>query len=151
MGGNPKYEKAYDLPYPEAVEYPYERMSMAERAAQFSPFRALTGYEDAVEEAARLTDAKIELEDSAADLLNAKMQILQDHIGEQPEIQVTYFVPDQRKAGGRYVTVSGRAERINSYERTLRFADKRAIPMDDILAMDGAVFGASDRSETEWD
>lgn len=146
-----KYAKEYDLPYPEGVEYPYKRMSMIDRAAQFASFKALTGYEDAVDEAARLTDAKIELDERTIDLLNAKVQILQDHIAEEPEITVTYFLPDEKKAGGKYVTVSGKVKRIDDYERRIQFTDKKVIRMEDILSMDGEVFSVLNQSEMEWD
>ncbi len=151
MGDNPKYEKEYDLPYPEAAEYPYKRMSMAERAAQFSAFKALTGYGDAVEEAARRTDSRIGLDDRAAGLLNMKMQILREHIGEEPEITVVCFVPDGKKAGGKYDAVSGRVKRIDGYKRILRFSDDRVVPLDDILTMEGEVFGILSQNEAEWD
>ena len=141
MGDNPKYAKEYDLPYPEGVEYPYKRMSMLDRAAQFASFKALSGYEDAVDEAARLTDAKIELDEATIDLLNAKIQILQDHIAEEPEIAVTYFLPDKKKAGGKYVTTSGKVKRIDDYERRIQFTDRKTVSMDDILTIDGEVFG----------
>lgn len=151
MGDNPKYAKEYDLPYPEGVEYPYQRMPMIDRAAQFASFKALTGYEDAVDEAGRLTCAKIELDESMTDLLNAKTQILQDHIADEPEITVTYFLPDKKKAGGKYVTASGKVKRIDDYERRIQFTDKKTIPMDDILSMDGEVFGVLNQSKMDWD
>lgn len=141
MGDNPKYAKEYNLPYPEGVKYPYKRMSMLDRAAQFASFKALSGYEDAVDEAARLTDSKIELDEATIDLLNAKIQILQDHIAEEPEITVTYFLPDKKKAGGKYVTTSGKVKRIDDYERRIQFTDRKTVSMDDILALDGEVFG----------
>lgn len=140
MRDNPKYAKEYDLPYPEGVDYPYKRMSMLDRAAQFASFKALSGYEDAVNEAARLTDAKIELDEATIDLLNAKIQILQDHIAEEPEITVTYFLPDKKKAGGKYITTSGKLKRIDDYERVIQFTDRKSIPMDDILKLDGTIF-----------
>lgn len=147
MGDDPKYANEYDLPYPDAIEYPYERMPMADRAAQFAPFKALTGYEDAVDETARLTDARIELDDGAIDLLNAMMEILREHIGDQPEITVTYFVPDAKKAGGKYTAYTGRVRRIDDYARKLCFADKTAISMDDVLSMDGDIFDVLTRGE----
>lgn len=150
MGDEQRYGGLYDLPYPEAVEYPCKRMPMADRAAQFASFKALTGYEDAIGEAARLTDARLEPDDGTAGLLNAKMQLLHDHIRERPQIQVTYFVPDAKKAGGRYLTVSGRAKRIDDFARAVLLTDGRAIPMDDILAMDGSVFDALLQSGPEW-
>ena len=141
MGYNPKYAKEYDLPYPEGVKYPYERMPMQGRAAQFASFKALSGYEDAVDEAARLTDGKIELDEAAIDLLNAKIQILQDHIAEEPEIAVTYFMPDKMKAGGKYITIIGNVKRIDDFEHVIHFTDRKSVPMDDILTLDGEVFG----------
>ncbi len=142
MPDDPKYANEYELPYPDGVEYPYPRMPMRDRAAQFAAFKALTGYEDAVDEAARLTDAKIELDEGALDLLNAKMQILQEQLAAQPEVTVTYFLPDEKKAGGRYVAFTGRLLRIDDVARRLVFEGKKAIPTDDILALDGAVFAA---------
>lgn len=118
MGDNPKYAKEYDLPYPEAVD-----------------------------EAARLTDAKIDLDESSLDLLNAKLQILWEHIEEEPEITVTYFVPDKAKTGGKYVTVSGKVRRIDDYERLIRFTDRTSVLMDDILSMAGEVFAVLMRRE----
>lgn len=140
MGNNPKYEGLYDLPYPEGVPYPYERMPAADRAAQFAPFKALSGYEDAVEEERRLTETRMEPDDGELNLLNAKMQVLQDLIGAEPEITVTWFVPDEKKAGGRYRTVTGRVKRIDRYERVLQFTDGVTVPLDGILAMEGEAF-----------
>lgn len=149
MGDNPKYAKEYDLPYPEGVKYPYKRMSVSDRAAQFASFKALSGYEDAVDEAARLTDAKIELDEATIDLLNAKIQILQDYIAEEPEITITYFLPDKKKDGGKYVTTSGKVKRIDDFERRIQFADRRSVLMDDILSMDGDVFAILNHNMTE--
>ncbi len=149
MGDNPKYAREYDFPYPEGVEYPYQRMSMLDRAAQFASFKALSGYEDAVDEAARLTDAKTELDEATIDLLNAKIQILQDHIAEEPEITVTYFLLDKKKAGGKYITTSGKVKRIDDYERVIQFTDRKSVPMDDILTIDGEIFGILNQSGTD--
>lgn len=102
---------------------------------------------EAVDEAARLTDAKIDLDESSLDLLNAKLQILQEHIEEEPEITVTYFVPDKAKTGGKYVTVSGKVRRIDDYERLIRFTDRTSVLMDDILSMEGEVFAVLMRRE----
>lgn len=102
---------------------------------------------EAVDEAARLTDAKIDLDESSLDLLNAKLQILWEHIEEEPEITVTYFVPDKAKTGGKYVTVSGKVRRIDDYERLIRFTDRTSVLMDDILSMEGEVFAVLMRRE----
>ena len=141
------YADILDLPHHQSKRHPH--MSNQERAAQFSAFAALTGYEDAVDEAARLTDAKIEPDESGIDLLNAEMQILQDHIAETPEITVTYFLPDEKKAGGRYVALSGRVSRIDDCRRVLRFTDGKTVPMDDIFSMDGEIFDALFQSGAE--
>lgn len=112
---------------------------MLDRAAQFASFKALSGYEYAVDETARLTDAKIELDETTIDLLNAKIQILQDHIAEEPEIIVTYFLPDKKKSGGKYVTTSGKVKRIDDYERRIQLTDRKSVSMDDILSLDGEI------------
>ena len=83
------------------------QMSMSDRAAQFAPFAALTGYDDAVKEAGRLTDDKIELEESSLNELNVKIQLLRENLADGPEITFTYFKPDERKAGGAYLTKTG--------------------------------------------
>ncbi|WP_455527358.1 hypothetical protein [Huintestinicola sp.] len=110
-------------------------MPVSDRAAQFAPFAALTGYDEAVAETARLTDSKIELgEDRAADI-NDKLCMLRDRLYERPEAEVTYFVPDGRKSGGSYVTLTGNAKRIDEYARTVIFTDGAVIPIDDIFSV----------------
>ena len=133
-----RYDDMIDLPHHVSAKRP--QMSRQDRAAQFSAFKALTGYEDAVTEAARLTDERIELDDASLSVLNAKIQILQDEIKTCPEISVTYFVPDKKKAGGEYVIVTGSVKRIDEIERTILFTDKRTIRIDDIIDMEGEVF-----------
>ena len=88
------YEDIINLPHHVSPKRP--QMSMQDRAAQFSPFAALTGYEDAIKETGRLTDVKIELSDEDRELLDQKQQYLQEHIGDRPEITITYFVPDEK-------------------------------------------------------
>ena len=107
-------------------------MSQADRAAQFSPFAALTGYEAAVRETARLTEGRIELSEEEKASIDAVLQYLQDCISEQPPVIVTYFVPDRKKDGGAYVTVTGPLKRIDLLERRLLFTDGTQIPIDDI-------------------
>ena len=133
-----RYDDMIDLPHHVSTKRP--QMSLYDRAAQFSAFKALTGYEDCVTEAARLTGERIELDDASLSLLNAKIQILQDEIKTCPEISVTYFVPDKKKAGGEYVTVTGSVRRVDEVERTIIFTDKRIIQIDDIINMEGEVF-----------
>ena len=125
------YEDIINLPHHVSPKRP--QMSMQDRAAQFSPFAALTGYEDAIKETGRLTDAKIELSDEDRELLDQKQQYLQEHIGDRPEITITYFVPDEKKSGGAYISISGRMKRVDEYERQFVLADGKKIPLDDII------------------
>lgn len=111
------------------------QMSMKDRAAQFAPFAALTGHEEAVRETARLTDSKIELDENEIQLLDQKLQYLEAQ-AKQPVIEITYFLPDQRKSGGAYVEVQGRIKRIDRYHHCLRMEDETIIPIDDILKID---------------
>ena len=112
------------------------QMSMSDRAAQFAPFAALTGYDDAVKEAGRLTDDKIELEESSLNELNVKIQLLRENLADAPEITFTYFKPDERKAGGEYLKTTGRVKKIDDYERLIVLHDGTKLPMDDILDME---------------
>ncbi len=107
-------------------------MSLHDRAAQFSPFAALTGYEDAVGEAARLTDRRQELDEEQAARLEQQLSLLTETAAERPEITVTYFLPDARKSGGKYVTAQGALRRIDETEKTLIFTDGRRIAIRDI-------------------
>jgi hypothetical protein len=114
------------------VSQKHPPMSRADRAAQFSPFAALTGYEAAVKETARLTQGKIELSDEEKESIDHVLQALSAHLPEQPSVIVTYFLPDQKKDGGAYVTVTGALKRINLLERRLILTDGTLIPIDDI-------------------
>lgn len=111
------------------------QMSMKDRAAQFAPFAALTGHEEAVRETARLTDSKIELDENEIQLLDQKLQYLEAQ-AKQPVIEITYFLPDQRKSGGAYVDVQGRLKRIDRYNQCLRMEDGTEIPITDILKIE---------------
>lgn len=128
-----KYDDIIDLPRPKSA---HEPMPMGDRAAQFSPFAALTGYEDAIDETARLTDARVELGESAVEELERKLTDLAARISERPEISVTYFVPDARKEGGAYVTRTGTLKRIDELGRELVFADGARIAVGDIISVE---------------
>ena len=110
-------------------------MSMSDRAAQFSPFAALVGYDDAVAETARLTDSRLELTEDEMSELNANLNQLLDSLDEQPEISVTYFVPDEKKSGGRYVEKLGVVRIYDSYVGELVFTDGVRISVADISAL----------------
>lgn len=132
------YEDIINLPHHVSDKRP--QMSMWDRAAQFSPFAALTGYDDAVTETARLTDDKIELDESAQATLDMKQHILMETISEQPEISVTYFKKDVKKAGGAYLTLTGKLKKIDEYERVLMFVNGEHIPFDDVFDITGDLF-----------
>lgn len=110
-------------------------MSQADRAAQFSPFAALTGYEAAVRETARLTQGRITLSEEEKESINRVLLYLQDHLSEQPPVLVTYFLPDQKKDGGAYLTLRGTLRRIAPLERQLLLTDGTQIPIDDITQL----------------
>ena len=119
-------------------------MPNAERAAQFAPFAALSGYEEAVEEAARLTDIPAELTDDRIAVLDSRLRLLVRQLADKPEITVTYFQPDSRKAGGAFRTVTGRVTRIDADERTVYLTDGTRIGIDRIRDIQGALFEAWD-------
>ena len=116
------------------------QMAMSDRAAQFAPFAALTGYDDAVKETGRLTDDKIELEESSLNELNVKIQLLRENLANAPVITFTYFKPDERKAGGAYLTTTGTVKKLDDYERQIVLQDGTRLPMDDILDISGEIF-----------
>lgn len=132
------YADIINLPHHELTTR--RRMPRINRAAAFSPFAALTGYDAKIKETDRLTDGKTELDDSMASELNDKLNFAVSKADEQPEITVTYFLPDKRKSGGAYITHTGVIKRIDEYERMVIFADKTAIPIDDIYGIDGEIF-----------
>ena len=133
---NEKYRDIIDLPHPVSNRHPH--MPVSDRAAQFAPFAALTGYDAAIRETARLTDRKLELTDDAKALLDRKQQVLSHYAKQHPQITVTYFKPDERKTGGAYVSVSGTFHSIDFLNRQLLFTDKTRIPLDDILDLESA-------------
>ena len=132
------YEDILNLPHHVSKTRP--QMSMLDRAAQFSPFAALTGYDDAIKETGRLTDEKIEMDEDRKAALDMKQAYLIEMIDEQPEISITYFLPDAKKSGGAYVTVTGNLKRFDEYERLLILTDGKKIPMDDIADIDSDLF-----------
>ena len=132
------YEDIINLPHHVSKKRP--QMPMSERAAQFSPFSALNGYEAAIKETARRTDKKTELTDDEKSLLDMKQRFLNEIISERPEISVTYFLPDTNKSGGAYVTLNGNLKRFDEIERILIFTDGRKIPIDDISDIDSELF-----------
>ena len=103
------------------------------RAAQFAPFSALTGYDDVVQETARLTNRKVELDEYEKEHINEQLMFLQEHQKEKPEVVVTHFVPDGKKAGGCYAKTAGIVKKIDAFRQELIFSDGTKIPVDAIL------------------
>ena len=125
------YDDILHLPHPTSKRHP--RMPIVDRAAQFSPFAALTGHRAAIEETARVTDHRIELDEDAKEQLDQTLQLLLERIDEQPEITVTWFSPDKKKAGGQYHTATGKLKRIDTQESRLILTDGNQIPLEDLL------------------
>lgn len=127
------YDDIIDLPHPVSQKHP--QMSMHDRAAQFSPFAALTGHGAAIAETERETSAWMDLEEDEREQLNRQLCILRDCLGEQPEVAVTYFMPDSRKAGGAYVTIRGIVRKMDMTERYIQMMDRSKVPIDQIRSI----------------
>ena len=118
----------------------HHRMPMEQRAAQFSPFAALTGYEDMVEETARLTQPRRELDENELERLDQRLRLLREHLGEHPVVRVLYFVADARKQGGSYEAVSGELLRLEEYPGALVLRGGLRISIEDLYALEGEIF-----------
>lgn len=129
-----KYDDIIHLPHHVSRKHP--RMSNHDRAAQFSPFAALTGFEAKINETARLTDRKLELDDYAKAQLDAKLQELRAKLFQKPPVRLTYFKADERKEGGAYVQITALVRKIDPYERCLHLFNEETIPIDDIYELD---------------
>lgn len=132
------YDDIINLPHHVSSNRP--QMSMKDRAAQFSPFAALVGYDAAVKEAGRLTDSRIELDEEGLNDLNVKFQLLIEHFNDTPEVSITYFKADERKAGGAYITATGIVKKTDCFKRLIIMSDGTQIPMDDIFTIEGSLF-----------
>lgn len=135
-----QYEDIINLPHHVSPTRP--QMPMSDRAAQFAPFAALTGYDAAIKETGRLTDEKIELDEEALTALDMKYQFLMDTLDDAPEVTITYFQPDERKAGGKYVSAVGVVRKVDDFERRITMQDGAKILMDDVLSIDGELFSS---------
>ncbi len=129
-----RYDDIIRLPRPVSALHP--PMSRRERAAQFAPYAALTGLGAAINETARLTEARVEPDEGLRSALDEALRVLRDRIREQPEISATCFRPDETKPGGAYVTVTGRAKKLDETARTLTLSDGRRLAWEDILILD---------------
>ena len=114
---NMKYDRQYDdiINLPHHISKKHPQMSLYARSAQFAPFAALTGYEEAVKETARETNERIDIEDELKSILDGKLQIILEQIKNHPEISITYFIADSKKNGGEYVTVTGLVKKVDSW------------------------------------
>lgn len=125
-----RYDDVINRQHPTSKKHP--RMSNMNRAAQFAPFAALTGYEESIKETARLTDRKRELSEDDIEEINAKFNFIQEHINERPEVAITYFQPDERKEGGAYITVTGKVRKIDEVNRVIIFENGTEIAIEQI-------------------
>ena len=132
------YDDILHLPHHVSEKHP--PMSRLDRTAQFSPFAALTGYDAAVEETARLTDRRIELDESEKEAIDLRLTLVQERLPAPTEVTITYYVPDKKKAGGAYVSVSGTVKKIDDYERAVILCEGTSIPIDDIFHINGKLF-----------
>lgn len=135
---NGKYDAILELPH--HVSKTHRQMSRQDRAAQFAPFAALSGYDSAIQETSRITDDRIELGEEMLLELNTRLQMLSERIQEAPIVSITYFTPDKQKSGGAYLTASGVVRRINDFDRTILLDDGTRIKIDDIVNIQGEVF-----------
>ncbi|NLL47668.1 MAG: YolD-like family protein [Firmicutes bacterium] len=132
------YDDIIHLPRPISKTRP--KMAPTLRAAQFSPFAALTGYEAAIKETARLTDSRVELDEGMQDILRVRLQTIEERIKDGPEVTITYFKPDPKKAGGAYIKACGRVRKVDEYKRSLRLDDGQEIPLDEVTDIEGELF-----------
>lgn len=133
------YEDIINMKYPNK-DIKDDFPKSVNRAAQFAPFSALSGYEDAVKETARLTERKIELDETEKQILNSKLVYLRDNVPIDDKVSITYFVPDLRKDGGSYATLTDYVIKIDEYKKLLVMSDGSAIPIEDIMSIESRAF-----------
>lgn len=133
-----KYDDIINLPHHVSKKHP--QMSLHDRAAQFSPFAALTGHKAAINETARLTDEKQILSEDVIAKLNEQLNLIKENIGTNQTVTITYFVPDDKKSGGAYISNTGVVKKINEYNHTVILTDKTVIPIEQISEMQSDIF-----------
>jgi len=126
-----KYDDIINLPHHESKKH--SRMSLEARSAQFAPFAALTGYDEAIKETARQTDKRIEINEELKKFLNEKLKLIKKEIQKKPKIIVTYFVPDSKKEGGKYITVKGNVIKIDEYKKKMILENNTEISISEII------------------
>ena len=133
-----EYDDILNMPYPNPeIEKDFPDKTL--RSAQFAPFAALTGHDEAIEETARLTDSKVELDEYQKAELNDKIQLINNSDADE-EVSITYFVPDKKKSGGAYITKRGIVLKVREYEKDIIMDDGTEIPIDDVFAIEGNQF-----------
>ena len=132
-----KYDDIINLKRP-ASKHP--KMSLYQRSAQFAPYSALTGYEGQVKETARLTDRRIELDQELKVILDMKIQVIQELISNKPELEVTYFIPDKKKDGGRYETILDNKNKIDIYKQQMVMQNGAIIDIKEIIDINSDIF-----------
>lgn len=130
-----KYDDIIGLPHPVSASHP--RMPLLDRAAQFSPFAALTAHGTAIRETERLTDAFVELDESRKEQLDEYLRLIKENQPQRPEIEVTYFCPDPHKSGGTYMTFQGRVKKVDAYSRSILFTDGTEISVEKVYSIRG--------------
>ena len=130
-----EYDDIINLPHHVSARHP--QMSMYDRAAQFSPFAALTGHDAAIKETERLTEERVELDEDSKELLDEQLQMIREPLDERPEVTFTYFEPDERKQGGAYQTISGRVKKIDEYEHRILLEDGTALMVEHLVSIEG--------------
>lgn len=133
-----KYDDIINLPHHVSKKHP--QMSLHDRAAQFSPFAALTGHKEAINETARLTDEKQILSEDVIAKLNEQLNLIKENIGTNQTVTITYFVPDDKKSGGAYISHIGVVKKIDEYNHTVIMTDKTVIPIEQISEMQSDIF-----------
>ena len=132
-----KYDDIINLPHHVSKKHP--RMSLEARAAQFAPFAALTGYDEVIRETARFTNKRIEINEEIKAILDEKLLLIKEQIKTRPNISVTYFVPDSKKEGGRYVSLTGKVIKIDEYKQHIILENKIEIPISEIVEITGDI------------
>lgn len=136
------YDDIINLPHHESTKHP--RMSALNRATQFSPFAALTGHEAAISETARLTNTRLELDEYRKEELDECLQMIREHISLEPEVAITYFVPDTQKEGSTYLQVIGIIKKLDDINHKIVMKNGTMIPINDIFEVESSIFNAID-------
>ena len=126
-----KYDDIINLPHYEPKYHP--RMSKYKRSAQFAPFAALVGYDEQVQECSRLTDKRLKIDDELKEKINYKLNKINELIKNNPVVEITYFIPDVKKDGGKYITEKGNVKRIDYINRFIKLTDNKKIILDDVI------------------